>query len=278
MTFVREPEPARGVAVPVLPGVHRIVAPNPGVMTDHGTNTYLIDDDEGGLSVLDPGPDIAAHVAAVVQAGAGRIRRILVSHAHRDHFSAAAELRAQTGALVIAWPTSAHADFSADQPIADGATLAGLTAVHTPGHAPDHLCFGWRDSVLFTADVVMGWSSSIVNPPDGDMTAYCDSLRLLLTRPDRLYLCGHGPPVPDPHAHVRSLLAHRIRREVAIAKAVEHAPADTFGLMDRLYSKVDPMLRRAAERNVLAHLLKLQREGQVEQRGTHWHWLENPPA
>jgi glyoxylase-like metal-dependent hydrolase (beta-lactamase superfamily II) len=143
--------------------------------------------------------------------------------------------------------------------------------LYTPGHAADHLCFAWRDGIVFTADHVMGWASSIVSPPKGDMRAYLASLRLLLERPHRLYLCGHGPPLPDPQSHVRSLLAHRIRRERAIAAAVAAAPSDTYTLMDRLYSKLDPMLRRAAERNVLAHLIKLEADGIVARDGDIWH-------
>jgi glyoxylase-like metal-dependent hydrolase (beta-lactamase superfamily II) len=277
MAFLKEIEPERGIALPVVPGVRRVVARNPSQMTYHGTNTYLVDDDAGGITIIDPGPDDLGHTDAVVAAGAGRIRRILVSHTHPDHVGAAARLREATGAPTFGWKTSAADTFAADHAMEDGATIAGLTALFTPGHAADHLCFEWRDGIVFTADHVMGWASSIVSPPRGDMRAYIASLRRMLTRPHRLYLCGHGPAVPDPHGHVRALLANRIRRERAIAAAVARAPSDTYTLMDRLYAKLDPMLRRAAERNVLAHLLKMEAEGRVARDGDVWRWLRTEP-
>jgi glyoxylase-like metal-dependent hydrolase (beta-lactamase superfamily II) len=270
MPFLKENEPARGLPQHVVPGVVRVVAANPGPMTYHGTNTYLIEDGEGGLTVLDPGPDRPEHVEAVVAAGAGRIRRIVLSHTHHDHMGAVALLQAATGAPTHGWKVSADPAFTPDVALEDGDEIAGLTAIFTPGHAADHLCFAWRDGVLFTADHVMAWSSSVVSPPRGDMGAYFASLELLIARPDRLYLCGHGPALPDPQPYVRDLLAHRVRRETAIADAIAGTPSDTHSLMERLYSKLDPTLRRAAERNVLAHLLKLQTEGRVVQDGEVW--------
>jgi glyoxylase-like metal-dependent hydrolase (beta-lactamase superfamily II) len=271
MAFLKESEPERGVALPVVPKVRRVVAANPSHMTYHGTNTYLVDDDDGGITIIDPGPDDARHVAAVAAAGEGRIRRILVSHTHADHVGGALMLQAATGAPTYGWTLSASKAFAADHRLADGDSVAGLTALFTPGHAADHLCFEWRDGIVFTADHVMGWASSIVSPPQGDMRAYLGSLRLLLARPHQLYLCGHGPVVPDPHSHVRALLANRIRRERAIAAAVAKSPGDTHTLMDRLYGKLDPVLRRAAERNVLAHLIKMETDGAVIREGEIWH-------
>jgi len=241
-------------------------------MTYHGTNTYLVDDDAGGVTVIDPGPDDTRHVDAVVAAGLGRIRRILVSHTHSDHVGAAAALQAATGAPTFGWRMDAAASFTPDLPLQDGETVAGLTALCTPGHAADHLCFEWRDGIVFTADHVMGWSSSTVSPPKGDMRAYMASLRRMLTRPHRLYLCGHGPAVADPHGHVRALLATRMRRERAIAAALAKAPADADTLTDRLYAKLDPRLSRAAARMVLAHLLKLEADGIVVREGDMWHY------
>jgi glyoxylase-like metal-dependent hydrolase (beta-lactamase superfamily II) len=271
MAFLKESEPARGLPLPVVPGVRRVVAPNPSQMTYHGTNTWLVDDGDGGITIIDPGPDDTRHVAAVVTAGAGRIRRILVSHTHADHVGGTVALQAATGAPSYGWTQSASDAFAADHRLGDGDSVAGLTALFTPGHAADHLCFEWRDGMVFTADHVMGWASSIVSPPKGDMRAYFASLRRMLERPDRLYLCGHGPAVPDAHGHVRALLANRIRRERAIAAALAKAPSDTYTLMDRLYSKLDPLLRRAAERNVLAHLIKMEADGLVARDGELWH-------
>ncbi len=272
MAFLIEDEPPRFVPLPVLPGISRLVAPNPSVMTYHGTNTYLIEDGEGGLVVLDPGPDSPPHVEAVVAAGAGRIRRIIVSHAHGDHYRAADPLRAATGAPIHAPQVNAGAKFRPDHTLRDGDTVAGLTAVFTPGHAADHLCFERAGGVTFTADHVMGWASSIVSPPDGDMRAYCDSLERMLARPAKIYLSGHGPPIPNPHAHVRALLDHRVRRERAIARTLARGPATPHSLMLRLYSKLDPILQQAAERNVIAHLQKLEQEGKAEPAGDTWRW------
>jgi glyoxylase-like metal-dependent hydrolase (beta-lactamase superfamily II) len=275
MAFLKEIEPERGVALPVVPGVRRVVARNPSQMTYHGTNTYLVDDDVGGITVIDPGPDDARHIEAVIAAGEGRIRRILISHTHPDHVGGAAMLGKVTGTPTFGWTVSASESFRADHVLGDDETVAGLTALFTPGHAADHLCFEWHGGIVFTADHVMGWASSVVSPPNGDMRAYIASLRLMLTRPHRLYLCGHGPVVPDPHGHVRMLLANRIRRERAIVAAVALTPSDTYTLMDRLYSKLDPVLRRAAERNVLAHLLKMEAEGLVTHDGELWRWARN---
>lgn len=195
MPFLVEPEPPRGVALPVMPGIARVVAPNPGVMTYHGTNTYLIDTPDGCV-VLDPGPNDAGHVRAILAAASGPIAHILLSHTHRDHLGAVAALRQVTGAPVHAYGRNGAPGFAPDLPLNDGDVVAGLTALRTPGHASDHLCFAAADGTLFSADHVMSWSSSVISPLDGDMAAYFASLRRLLARDDRLYLPGHGPPLP----------------------------------------------------------------------------------
>lgn len=278
MAFLTEAEPQRGVATPIRAGVRRLVAPNPGPMTYHGTNTFLIDPppsgntDSGsaGVIVLDPGPDSAEHVAATLDAAAGKVSLILLSHTHADHLGATAALRAATGAPVAAFHTPMVPEFIPDIRLEHGAEIAGFHALHTPGHAADHLCFAWREGVLFSADHVMAWSTSIVSPPGGDMAAYFASLRLLLERRDTLYLPGHGPALDDPHPYVRDLLAHRMARENAIASMLARGPASTERLMETLYSQLNPMLRRAAERNVLAHLLKLENEGRVRRVADVW--------
>ena len=269
LAFLTEPVPERGALLPVLPGVSRIVADNPGRMTYHGTNTYLLEG-EDGVTVLDPGPDDAAHVADIVRLAPGPIVRILLSHTHRDHFGAVAALKQQTGAATLGWHASADPAFTPDVPIQDGETVLGMEAVFTPGHAADHLCFARPDGVLFSADHVMSWSSSIVSPPGGDMAAYFASLKRLLARRETTYLPGHGPVLTDPHPYVEALLEHRIARENAIAAALQGGPQTTKGLVEALYSKIDPILKMAAERNVIAHLMKLQGEGRVTQRGDVW--------
>ena len=269
LAFLTEPAPARGALLPVRPGIGRIVADNPGRMTYHGTNTYLIEGADG-VTVLDPGPDQPAHVADILRLSPRRIVRIVLSHTHRDHLGAAAALKAQTGAVTYGWHRSAEPSFVPDVPLQDGDTVAGMQAVWTPGHAADHLCFARPDGVLFSADHVMGWSSSVVSPPGGDMAAYVASLQRLLARQDALCLPGHGPAVPEPQAHVAALLEHRMAREAAIARALGEGPRTTLGLVDLLYSKIDPVLRMAAERNVLAHLQKLEREGRAARQGDAW--------
>ena len=268
--FMTEAAPERGVLHPVRPGISRIVADNPGRMTYHGTNTYLIEDADG-VTVLDPGPDQPAHVADILRLSPGPIVRILLSHTHRDHLGAVAGLKAETGVPVHGWHRSDTESFTPDIPIHDGDTVAGMEALFTPGHAADHLCFARPDGILFSADHVMSWSSSVVSPPGGDMAAYFTSLQRLLARPsDTLYLPGHGPPMPEPNSYVRALLDHRIGREQAIARALLDGPRSTAGLVDALYSKIDPILKMAAERNVVAHLMKLEREGRVARRGDEW--------
>ena len=274
MAFLTEPEPERGALLPILPGIGRIVANNPGPMTYFGTNTYLIETEQGTV-VLDPGPeDHPEHVEAIMRHTGGRVATILISHTHHDHVGAAAVLQAKTGAPTVGYKVSGLDTFEADVKLDNGETVAGMTAIHTPGHALDHLCFALPartgEKVLFSADHVMSWSTSIVSPPGGDMKDYFDSLNVLLKRGDNLYLSGHGPMLREPRNLVRAMLAHRVMRENAIAEKLKDGPSDTYTLMDKLYSQVDRRLRRAAERNVLAHLMKMEIEGKVSRDGETW--------
>jgi glyoxylase-like metal-dependent hydrolase (beta-lactamase superfamily II) len=265
MTFLSEPEPPRGVAQDVLPGIRRVVARNPSVMTCHGTNTFLLDGADG-LTVIDPGPDDEAHVADVVRAAGGTpITRIVLTHAHHDHHGAVKALKQATGAPTWGYHTSgAPSAFTADYKLDDGGEVAGLKAVFTPGHAQDHLSFEYHvpgtGQILFSGDHVMAWSSSIVNPPDGNMVDYYRSLELLLPRRDVLYLPAHGPAEPNPQALVESLLTHRQMREATILAELRSGPSTVGDIAVRLYAKTDPHLKIAAERNVLAHLQKLLAE------------------
>jgi glyoxylase-like metal-dependent hydrolase (beta-lactamase superfamily II) len=272
MPFLTEPEPRRGEVLPVFPGIRRIVAANPGVMTYFGTNTYLIDT-EDGVAVLDPGPeDHPEHIDAILRAAGGKVTLILTSHHHHDHIGAVPALRAATGAPVAGFREQAIPEFAPDIRLDDGDEIAGLVALHTPGHAPDHLCFARAaDDILFTADHVMSWSSSVVSPPRGDMLAYFRSLERLLARRDAVFLPGHGPALPDPRVLVAELLHHRRIREQAIADALRvDSAVSTYHLMDTIYSKLHPDLRLAAQRNVLAHLLKLEAEGKARRDGEEW--------
>ena len=263
--LLSEAEPQHDVMETPAPGIGRLVAANPSAMTYHGTNTYLVEQADG-LAVIDPGPDLPAHVEAILRAGDGRIRRILLTHTHRDHVGAAAALATASGAPVLGLRPPAPGEAIADGHSV-GAGERALVALHTPGHAADHLCFRLGDT-LFTGDHVMGWSTSVVWPPDGNMAAYMASLRLLLASPDRLYLPGHGPPVREPHRLVRAMLMHRQQREnrllAALADDLPHEPAD---LLDALYGGLDPALRVPAERVILAHLLKLEADAKAVRAG-----------
>ncbi|HYZ62189.1 MAG TPA: MBL fold metallo-hydrolase, partial [Acetobacteraceae bacterium] len=208
MNFLAEAEPSRGALLPVLPGITRLVAPNPGPMTYWGTNTYLIDSPEGAL-VLDPGPASEAHVARILEATAGRIAAIILTHSHQDHIGALAALRAATGAPVHAWHSPADPAAAPDVPLSDGDRVGPWQALHTPGHAPDHLCFLGPGGVLFSGDHVMGWSTSVVGPPGGSMADYFASLERLLGVNAATYLPGHGPALTRPQEFVRDLLEHR---------------------------------------------------------------------
>ncbi len=265
MPFLTEPEPPRGTPLDVLPSIRRIVARNPSVMTYQGTNTYLISGADG-LTILDPGPQDAQHVRDILAAaGEVPIRRIVLTHTHGDHMGALADLQAATGLPVHGYRISGRAGFTADILLGDGDIVAGMGALFTPGHAADHLCFEYSlpdgPKILFSGDHVMSWSSSIVSPPDGNMLHYYRSLELLLGRDEVMYLGGHGPLLEQPRALVAELLAHRRYREGEIFKQIEKKTWVVAELAQHLYAKTDPYLKGAAQRNVLAHLLKLKDEG-----------------
>jgi glyoxylase-like metal-dependent hydrolase (beta-lactamase superfamily II) len=231
-------------------------------MTYHGTNTYLIASPDGAI-VFDPGPDDPMHVEAILRATGGRIARLLLSHTHHDHVGALAALRSATGALSYGFRYSTTPGFTPDFLLDDGDSVAGWTALHTPGHAADHLCFASADGIIFTGDHVMSWSSTVVSPPGGDMAAYMASLARLLRRNDRLLLPAHGPPVPFPRHHIEELLAHRESREAEVLAAIAAAPRSPAALVAALYAPLDLRLAPAAERTVLAHLIKLEAEGRA---------------
>jgi glyoxylase-like metal-dependent hydrolase (beta-lactamase superfamily II) len=267
MAFLKEPEPARLVPLAVRPGISRMVAPNPGPMTYHGTNTWLVDGKDG-LTIIDPGPEDEAHLDAIM--AAGPIARILLTHSHPDHLAGAPALRAATGAPIMGWTRPWAPGFTPDIAIRDGETVSGFTALHTPGHASDHLCFALPGGILFSGDHVMSWSTSIVSPPDGDMGAYIDSLRRLLERPDTLYLGGHGPPLENPAKLVRAMLLHRLSREHAVLTALSQTPCTAEDIVGLLYGRLAPELLRPAARIVAAHLVKLGRDGKATLLDEGW--------
>lgn len=281
-----------GTVEALAPGLRAVTAPNPGPMTFTGTRSYLVG--AGEVAVIDPGPDDPAHLAALLAAPgpSERVAAILVTHAHRDHSGAAPALAAATRAPVHGFgprpppsPLAAalagaapgggegiDAGFRPDVTLGDGAEVAGpgwrLTALHTPGHLGDHLCFAWAEGgALFTGDLVMGWAPTLISPPDGGLAAYRASLARLRRRDEAVFLPGHGPAVGDPRGRVDALLAHRAMREGQVLAALEQGPATVTALVQAIYREVDPALHPAAARNVLAHLIDLVERGMVETQG-----------
>lgn len=267
-----------GTAVEVAIGVVRVVAPNPGMMTGPGTNTYLVGD--GEVLVIDPGPAIDAHVDAICRAANGPVRGILVTHTHTDHSPAAAALAARTGAPLIGRPAPAgpHQDaaFEPAQVLSDGDSVAAggseLTALHTPGHASNHLCFlRHDDGLLFTGDHVINGSTVVIDPPDGNMQQYLDSLARLKTVGAKRIAPGHGELFDDPHAVIDAIIAHRLAREQKVAAALaSQAGATLAELTAVVYAEVPGHLHAVAERSLLAHLEKLAADGRARRDGERW--------
>jgi len=278
-----------GDAEQLEPLVARVLAPNPSAFTYTGTQTYLVGGAEG-LAVIDPGPDDPAHLAALEVAIDGRpVIAIACTHTHRDHSPAAAPLAARTGAPVVgcaplvlsgqdgAPKSEAPFDrtYAPDRVLTDGERIAGpgwtLTALATPGHTTNHLCFALEGSgVLFTGDHVMGWSTTVVAPPDGDMDDYMASLERLTGRGDRIYYPAHGPPVERPAQLLRGMIGHRRQRERQIIKLLAESAAAVPELVRTMYRGLDEALWPAAGQSVLAHLIALERRGQVARSGALW--------
>ena len=268
------------------PGIARLLAPNPSAFTFTGTQTYLVGTSE--VAVIDPGPDLPEHVEAIAEAIGGRpVAAILCTHTHRDHSPAAAPLAQRTGAAIVGCaPLALEAvgpradaafdgDYRPDRVLEDGEAIAvdgrAITAVATPGHTSNHLCFALEGSgALFTGDHVMGWSTTVVVPPDGDMADYMCSLEKLRQRDDRILYPAHGPAVTNPQQYVRGLIGHRMQREKQVLGIVGEAPSASPEIVAAAYPGLDPRLTAAAGGSVLAHLLDLERRGLVVQEGERW--------
>ncbi|MFK7940335.1 MAG: MBL fold metallo-hydrolase [Roseovarius sp.] len=289
-------DPPIGVPQTLEPGIQRIVAPNPSPMTYRGTNTYLLG--QSRLAVIDPGPDDASHLSAIlgaVQPGQ-TISHIFVTHAHLDHSPLAARLSAHTGAPVLAYGDhlagrsavmhelaqsglmrggeGVDHGFVPDQRLHDGETVHGdgwsLRAHWTPGHFGNHMCFA-SDDAVFVGDLVMGWASSLVSPPDGDLTDFMASCRAMQAVKARVMYAGHGAPITDPAARLDWLITHRHTRETAILSALAQGPATPPQLTALIYTDTPAALRPAATRNVLAHLVDLTGRGLTQPDGALHH-------
>jgi glyoxylase-like metal-dependent hydrolase (beta-lactamase superfamily II) len=272
----------------VAPGVRAIVADNPGPFTFRGTISYIVG--RGRVAIIDPGPDDVAHIAALLNAVRGEtVSHIFVTHTHRDHSPAAAKIKAATGAEIYAQGphrparalhigevrrlnASADLDFRPDVALADGETVSGsgwtLQAVATPGHTANHMAFAWPERKFsFVGDHVMGWSTSIVAPPDGSMIDYMASLERLTQRDEELYFSGHGPEIAEGPRYVRFLIRHRQAREASILHRLAKGEADIPTMVRAIYIGIDPRLMNAAGYSVLAHLEDLVGRGIVATDG-----------
>jgi glyoxylase-like metal-dependent hydrolase (beta-lactamase superfamily II) len=290
--FVPPIEPVYGVVEQVSPLIRRVVAENPSKYTYRGTGTYIIG--RGEVAVIDPGPMLDSHRVALAAALAGsKVTAILVTHCHADHSPLAAWLHSVSGAPTYAFGPHGEVDdpddssgddlpadpeatresvdtaFLPDVTLADGALVNGVgwtvEAVHTPGHTSNHLCFALAEErALFTGDHVMGWSTTVVSPPDGDMRAYCSSLRKLQDRVgDQVYYPTHGGPITQPGPFVDAYLAHRLEREAQVLRLVREGVGEVRDLVAILYAEVREELHRAAGRSVYSHLRKLVDDGDV---------------
>jgi glyoxylase-like metal-dependent hydrolase (beta-lactamase superfamily II) len=282
------------------PLVRRVLAPNPSPYTFTGTQTWLVGAGSE-IAVIDPGPtgsgksigdpaDIngEGHVEAILRAvGDAKVTAILCTHTHRDHSPAAAPLKAATGAPIIGCAPLAlrddgpradsafDPDYAPDRVLADGESVSGegwtLEAVATPGHTSNHLCYALQESsALFTGDHVMKWSTSVVSPPDGDMSAYMASLQKLYDRDDRVYYPAHGPAVEKPRQLVRGMIGHRRQREAQILKLLAKGEGHIPDMVSQMYKGLDPRLTGAAGRSVLAHLVDLQKQGRAMHADDRW--------
>lgn len=289
----RAPAPPYGAVERFSPLIRRVTARNPGGFTFHGTGTYIVG--RGELAVIDPGPDDPAHIDAILAATRGEtITHILVTHTHMDHSPGARPLKARTGAAIhafgghlaeaseagVAVEEGGDHAFAPDFQLGDGSTISGasftLTALHTPGHMSNHLCFALaEEKALFTGDHVMGWSTSVVVPPDGDMDSYLASLALLAAHDDAVLVPTHGGPIGglhdplkrQPQSFVRQLIDHRRAREAQILALLAEGPQSIPDMVRVIYAQVDARLHGAAGQSMLAHLISLERAGRVRHDG-----------
>ena len=282
--YNRELEFEYGASQRLSPLVRRVIAPNASAFTFHGTGTYIIGN--GSVAIVDPGPDLPTHVDALLDAVRDEtVSHILVTHTHLDHSPATVAVKAATGAPSYAFgphgrggdgekvEEGADFDFIPDHRVADGETIAGdgwtVEGVHTPGHTSNHMCFALKEeNALFPGDHVMGWSTTIVSPPDGDMRAYMASLDKVLARSEGIYYPTHGAPIADPPPYVAALLAHRHEREDQIVACLADGIGQIPDMVARMYADIDPKLHRAAARSVLSHLIHMVDTGRAASDGT----------
>ena len=279
--FLTEPEVDYGTVVEIAPGLRRVVANNPSKFTYRGTGTYIVG--HGRVAIVDPGPDDADHIAAVLAALDGeRVEALLITHTHRDHSPASRAVAEATGAVAYGFgphPTADDDDgkseergdneFAPDAAVVHGDVVEGpgwsFECLYTPGHISNHIAYRWREAAgVFTGDHIMGWSTTVIPPPDGNMTDYLASLRLLADYPDdRVYWPTHGPPVTEPHQLVEALYSHRLDRERQIMACLATGPQTIAEMVEVMYADVSPELHEPASRSVLAHLIAMAGDHRV---------------
>jgi glyoxylase-like metal-dependent hydrolase (beta-lactamase superfamily II) len=283
--YVREIDIEYGRCDDVSPLIRRVTANNPGPFTFKGTGTYIVG--RGEVAVIDPGPDDAQHLDAILAAVAGeRVTHIVITHHHSDHSPLAGPLKARTGAPIygcaVAYPEADDSGvkmeaghdlgFSPDISLCGGGTVSGngwtLEAIPTPGHTSNHLCYALpEENACFTGDHIMGWSTTVITPPDGDMTDYLESLNRIRARRFDVLWPTHGPPIRDVDAFIQAYLDHRQERIDQILGALQAGPAKIRDLVPRLYTDVDPRLHPAAARSMLAAMIHLERQGVLAAEG-----------
>ncbi len=273
-----ETDLASGTLLELAPGVNRLIAPNPGMMTGPGTNTYILGEKE--VAVIDPGPAIDGHIDLICDLAPGPIKWILVTHTHPDHSPAVAALAERTGAERLGRPApdGQHQDktFEPDRVLANGEIFRTaefrLEVIHTPGHASNHLCY-FDDEIdwLFTGDHIINGSTVVIDPPDGNMSDYLDSLERLMDKVLAVIAPGHGDPIASPYEAIDWIIKHRLEREAKVIVALEENSNSTLPeLVPHAYDDVHERLYEMAERSLLAHLLKLENDDRASQKDDRW--------
>jgi len=278
--FQYEDDVVYGQIEEISPRIRRIMAPNPSPFTYRVTGTYIVD--RGHVTVIDPGPNLESHVSAIADALRDEVvTHIVITHAHGDHSAAAKPLQNQCGAPVYGRTLENYSDdaeqfeeefdrrFVASIEVSDGAVIAGdgwhLECVHTPGHMSNHFCYRLREeNALFSGDHVMGWSTSVIIPPDGNMRDYLASLHKLLECDDQIYYPTHGPPIRSPKSYVNACIAHRQTREQAVVQSLRRGHSTIQAMVADVYYETPPNLHAAAAQSLLATLIKLKQDGQVD--------------